>query len=158
MTPEPAEHARYRGYLEALSQAAGPDESSVIAAVLGDPDQVMAEAAVLRHLDLRAARLDDDAAFTAWSRQVATAIHGRELLERRLREWSLSADIDAGRPWSTADLGEASNWLQLRTAEHSRSHRALTVLACQGRTRRIRSAAHERLDRADEPLARRSTQ
>lgn len=148
MTPEPAEHTRYRGYLEALSQAGGPDECSVISAVLGDPDQVMADSAILRHLDLRAAQMGSGAAFTAWSRQVATAIHGREPLERRLREWSLFADIDAGRPWSTADLGEASNWLQLRTAEHAGSHRALTVLAGQGRTRRIRNAARARLDRA----------
>src|SRR5436305_9306081 len=105
----------------------------------------MADSAVIGHLDRRAAALGGGKSFSAWSQQIARVLHGRELPERRLREWSLLKEIDSGRHWNTADLIEASHWLQHRLAEHTGSQQALTALADQGRTSRIRNTARSRL-------------
>jgi hypothetical protein len=147
VTTEPAEHSRFHGYVHALSQVSDADECDVLVEVLSDPDRAMADSAVIGHLDRRAAALDRGESFTAWSRRIAGVLRGRELPERRLHEWTLLKDIDSADPWSTADLIEASDWLQRRIAEHTGSQQALTVLADQGRTSRIRDTAHTRLGR-----------
>jgi hypothetical protein len=147
VSTEPAEHARYRGYLHALSQVSDADEPALLAEVLADPDRTVAEAAVIGHLDRRAAALDHGESFTAWSRRIAGVLHTRALPERRLQEWTLLKSIDAAHPWSTTDLIEASDWLQHRIAEHTASRQALTVLADQGRTKRIRNTAQASLGR-----------
>lgn len=145
MSTEPAEHARFRGYVHALAQVPDADECDVLAHVLGDPDRAMADSAVIGHLDRRAAALGDDTSFSTWSQRIALVIRGRELPEHRLREWSLLKEIDAGRRWDTADLVEASDWLQRRLAEHTNSQQALTTLTDHGRTNRIRNTARSRL-------------
>lgn len=145
VTTEPAEHVRFRAYVRALSQVSDAEEFALLAEVLEDPDRTVADAAVLGHLDRRAVALADPEEFTTWSRQIAGILRGRELPGRRLREWSVLKDIDSGQSWSTAELIEASDWLQRRLAEHSGSHLALTVLADQGRTRRTRNTARARL-------------
>jgi hypothetical protein len=148
VSSEPAGHIRFRDYVCALAQVSEADECTLIAEVLRDPDHTMADAAIIGHLDRRAAALGDDTAFTNWSRQLTGVLHGRVLPYRRLREWSLLKDIDSGRHWKIVDLVEASDWLQRRIAEHTGSPGpALTVLADQGRTKRIRNMAHARLDR-----------
>lgn len=147
MSGEPAEHTRFHDYSHSLSLVSDTDEVTLITDVLADPDRTMAEAAVLGHLDRRAAALGDGQAFQIWSQQLAGVLQGRVLLEQRLREWSLIRDIDSGRAWNSADLVEASAWLQRHVAEHTASQEALTVLADQGRTRRIRNAANVRLGR-----------
>ena len=147
MSSEPAEHTRFHDYLRTLSQVSDADENTIIADVLTDPDHTMADAAILGHLDRRAATLDDGEAFNTWSQQLAGVLHGRVLPEQRLREWSLIKDIDSGRTRNTADLVEASDWLQRHLAEHTASQQALAVLADQGRTRRIRNSARARLER-----------
>jgi hypothetical protein len=73
--------------------------------------------------------------------QVSPIAWGSVFTSRR----QLLKNIDAASPWSTADLIEASDWLQRRIAEHTASQQALTVLAGQGRTKRIRNTAHARL-------------
>jgi hypothetical protein len=147
VTPEPAEHARFHGYVRALSQVSDADECDVVAAVLRDPDRAMADSAVLGHLDCCAAALDEGEAFADRSHRIAPVLDGHELSERRLREWSLLKEIDSGQPWSTADLVVASDWLQLRVAERAGSREALAVVAEHGRTSRIRNTVRSRLDR-----------
>jgi hypothetical protein len=147
VSTEPAEHVRFRNYVDTLAHVSDADECEVLAHVLSDPDRVMADSAVIGHLDRRAATLEGGASFSAWSQQIARVLRGRELPERRLREWSLLKEIDSGRPWSIADLIAASDWLQRRLAEHTGSERALTALAEQGRTRRIKNTARSRLGR-----------
>jgi len=143
---EPAEHGRFRDYMHALSHVSDAEERSLICAVLADPDRVMADSVIIAHLDRRAAALGDGDAFTSWSVQLAGILHARVLPERRLREWSLVKDIACGRSWNVADLVEASDWVQRHLAEHTGSRPALTLLAAQGRTRRIRNTAHARLE------------
>lgn len=145
MSSEPAEHTRFHDYVHALARVSDNDESMLLADVLADPDHAMAEAAILGHLDRRAAALGDGEAFNTWSQQLAVVLHGRVLPERRLREWSLIKDIDSEQAWNTADLVEASDWLQRHVVERTASQQALTILAGQGRSRRIRNAAHARL-------------
>ncbi len=145
MSTEPAEHARFHGYVRAFAHVPDVDECAVLAHVLGDPDRAMADSAVIGHLDRRAAALCDDASFIAWSQRIARVLDGHQLPERRLREWSLLNEIDSGRPWNTADLIEASDWLQRRLAEHTESQQALTTLANHGRTNRTRNTARTRL-------------
>ena len=147
---DPAEHVRFHGYIRALSEVPDSSEHGLLMQILEDPDRAMAESVVIGHLDRRALALNnDDVAFTAWCHRIADALRGHELAERRLREWMLLHEIDSGRPWDTADLVQASDWLQRRLAELAEladSEQALTTLAIHGRTSRIRNAARSRLD------------
>ena len=142
---EPGEHARFHAYLGALAEVSGAEECDLVSSILKDPDQIMAEAAVIRHLDRRAASLDEEDQHADWCRRIAPTLRGHELLERRVREWSLLKAISAGWDWSVADLVAASDWLQRKTSQQSNTRTALTVLAGQGRTRRVRNAARSRL-------------
>ncbi|MEW2415452.1 hypothetical protein AB0953_17280 [Streptomyces sp. NPDC046866] len=156
----PPEHWRYTRHLEALAAAAaggpeaGPDpdaadraEAAAVAEVLRDPDPVMAESAVVTHLDRRAARLLDDPRFPAWARALGAALGERAFPARRLREWALLKAIGAGEPWSAEDLTGASDWCQRTAAQLLTSYEALGLLAASARTRRVRNAAAGRLRR-----------
>uniref|UniRef100_A0AAU2JJR1 DUF222 domain-containing protein n=1 Tax=Streptomyces sp. NBC_00049 TaxID=2903617 RepID=A0AAU2JJR1_9ACTN len=148
----PPEHWRYGRHLESLALALAPGgsveaEAEVVAAVLRDPDPVMAESAVVTHLDRRAARLLADAGFRAWARAMTGVLAGRTFPERRLREWTLLKAITWGEPWSAAELTAASDWCQRTAAQSLTSCDALDVLATGGRTRRVRNAAAQRLRR-----------
>ncbi|MFD3550171.1 hypothetical protein ACFWUW_32085 [Streptomyces sp. NPDC058655] len=141
-----SEHWRYARHLEDL--AAVPDtaaEAEAVAAVLRDPDPVMAESAVVTHLDRRAVRLLADEAFTAWASALGAALAGRAFPERRLREWTLLRAITEGEPWSAAELTGASDWCQRTAAQSLDASGALRVLAAGARTRRVRTTAAQRL-------------
>ncbi|MFF6783038.1 hypothetical protein [Streptomyces sp. NPDC012510] len=144
---EPAEHLRFRRYLTALEAVAEADEAELVAAVLRDEDAAMAQSAVVRHLDRRAARLLPDSRFTAWVHTMTGVVAERAFLVRRLREWALLGAIARGEPWAPEDITTASDWFQ-RTAVTERAAalpEALTLLAEHGRTRRVRNAATLRL-------------
>ncbi|WP_030714743.1 hypothetical protein [Streptomyces sp. NRRL F-2580] len=144
----PPEHWRYGRHLEALAVAPGESaEAEAVAAVLRDPDPVMAESAVVTHLDRRAARLLADEAFPAWARAMADALAGRAFPERRLREWILLKAITRGETWSAAELTAASDWCQRTAAQSLTSYEALHLLATSARTGRVRNAAAIRLRR-----------
>ncbi|MEU2452966.1 hypothetical protein ABZ605_23165 [Streptomyces sp. NPDC012765] len=146
----PPEHWRYARHLEALASA--PDhgaeaEAEVVATVLRDPDRVMAESAVVTHLDRRAAQLLADGEFRTWAGDMAAALAGRPFPERRLREWNLLKAVTRGEPWSAEELTAASDWCQRTAARLLTSYEALSLLATAARTRRVRNAAAERLRR-----------
>ncbi|MEU9086017.1 hypothetical protein [Streptomyces sp. NPDC048357] len=144
----PPEHWRYARHLEALAVAPGESaEAEAVAAVLRDPDPVMAESAVVTHLDRRAARLLADETFPAWARAMADALAGRAFPERRLREWILLKAITRGESWSAEELTAASDWCQRTAAQSLASYEALRLLATSARTRRVRNAAAVRLRR-----------
>ncbi|MFF5970128.1 hypothetical protein ACFY7C_01235 [Streptomyces sp. NPDC012769] len=146
---EPAEHRRYAAYvtaLDAFAEAKGADEAgeaALVLAVLRDEDQVMAQSAVVRHVDRRAAEFLTDPRFPGWCQALSGAVAGRDFPTRRLREWSLLRAIALGEPWTPEELSAATDWCQ-RTAVDGRfpvSPAALTLLAEHGRTRRVRNAA-----------------
>ncbi|WP_051696288.1 hypothetical protein [Streptomyces sp. NRRL S-244] len=142
------EHWRYGRHLEALAAAAlGAGEADAVADVLRDRDPVMAESAVVTHLDRRAAQLLTDPRFPGWARAMGTAIGARAFPARRLREWILLKAITDGEPWSAAELTAASDWCQRTAAQSLGSYEALDVLAATARTHRVRSAAAARLRR-----------
>ncbi|MFD3538226.1 hypothetical protein ACFWUQ_01835 [Streptomyces sp. NPDC058662] len=145
----PAEHWRYERHLESLAAVApgGEGEAEVVAAVLRDPDPVMAESAVVTHLNRRAAQLPAEGAFPAWAGAMATVLRGWAFPERRLREWSLLKAITRGDAWSASQLTGASDWCQRTAAQSLDSYEALRLLAGAARTRRVRNAANERLRR-----------
>ncbi|MFD8413028.1 hypothetical protein ACFV2Q_14905 [Streptomyces sp. NPDC059650] len=133
--------------------ASGPAaEAEAVAAVLRDPDPVMAESAVVTHLDRRAAQLLDATAFPAWAEAMAGALGDRAFPARRLCEWNLLRAIGRGGPWSAAELTAASDWCQRTAVRLPASHEALTLLAGSARTRRVRNAAALRLRRSSRTL------
>ncbi|MFG3140024.1 hypothetical protein ACGFZA_27930 [Streptomyces sp. NPDC048211] len=149
---EPPEHLRYRSYLQDLEDVSEADEAALVATVLNDPHVSMAEAAVNRRLERRAADLLTDPAFTAWANTFATVIGDRPFLARRLREWTLLRAVALDEPWTAEELTTATDWFQ-RTATVVRvvtSHEALSLLAERGRTRRVRNAANRRLQDVDQ--------
>ncbi|WP_030719796.1 hypothetical protein [Streptomyces sp. NRRL F-2580] len=146
---EPPEHRRYAHYLELLESVPEAEEAGLLAAVLRDDCASMAESAVNRHLERRAARLLTDARFPDWARTTAAVIGDRAFLSRRLREWTLLRAIALDEPWTAEEVTDASDWFQ-RTAVVAQtitSPAAPTVLAERGRTRRVRNAASRRLQR-----------
>ncbi|MEV7104152.1 hypothetical protein [Streptomyces atroolivaceus] len=149
---EPPEHLRYRRYLQALEEVSEADEVALVATVLHDPDTLMAESAVNRLLERRAAHLLTNPAFTTWAETLTTAIGDRPFLARRLSEWILLRAIALDEPWTAEELTTASDWFQ-RTASVAlavTSPEALSLLAERGRTRRVRNAASRRLRHADQ--------
>lgn len=144
--PDPDEHVRFAAHLDELRQVADVDEVDLVRRVLTDPDPTMAQSAVLRHLDRRAAGLCLDPAYEAWVGAMAQAVSGRPFLTRRLREWSLLRAVTLNLPWHPDDLLTSSNWLQLKAAAAANTE-ARQVLAEAGRTKRIRNTARAGLDR-----------
>ncbi|MDK1345936.1 hypothetical protein QNO09_22050 [Streptomyces sp. 378] len=143
---EPPEHARFAAYLAELEQVTGADEIELVGDVLTDPDRTMAQGAVLRHLDRRAAQLCAGPAWEGWAQAMARVVIRHPFLVRRLQEWSLCRAVALRLPWRRDDLLVSSSWLQLRIAAGSDTE-ALGVLAESGRTKRIRHTARTGLAR-----------
>ncbi|WP_405006997.1 hypothetical protein [Kitasatospora purpeofusca] len=143
---EPPEHRRYAQYLRALDGVAETDEAELLAAVLRDEDQAMAEAAVNQHLERRAAEQLTGPGFPAWAAMTATVVGDRAFLVLRLREWTLLRSLALDEPWTEEELLTASDWFQrtVTTSPLVTSPAALGLLAEQGRTRRVRNAAGRR--------------
>ncbi|MGW1886872.1 hypothetical protein [Streptomyces sp. NPDC001970] len=145
----PDEHVRFAAYLDKLGHVADPDEVDLVSRVLTDPDQTMAESAVLRHLDRRAADLYPGPAYEGWAQSIAQAAIAHPFLAQRLREWSLFRAVTLELPWQPDDLLASSNWLQLKTAAGTNTE-AIEILAEAGRTKRIRNTARTGLNHRSE--------
>lgn len=144
MSGGPAEHARFHGYIRALSQVAAPNECDLVRTVLADPDHAVAQSAIIRHIDHTAELLGSDERYAQWHERIAPVVEDHELLRRRLEEWALFNAIADENAWSTGNLTNASNWLQRKVAERAHSPRALATLAEHGRTNRVRATARSR--------------
>ncbi|MFF1838435.1 hypothetical protein ACFVXE_30165 [Streptomyces sp. NPDC058231] len=136
----PDEHVRFAAYLDKLEHVADPDEVDLVSSVLTDPDQTMAQSAVLRHLDRRAAGLYPGPAYEEWAQTMTQATIDHPFPAQRLREWSLFRAITLKLPWHPDDLLASSNWLQLKTADGTNTE-AMEILAEAGHTKRIRNTA-----------------
>ncbi|WP_280404336.1 hypothetical protein [Nocardia brasiliensis] len=147
MSPEPAEHLRYARYLNELAQTSAQTELATMGVVLEDPDTVMAESAIVHHIDRRAARLLTDEAFPDWAARVAEVIDGRAFVARRLREWILLRAVSTGQAWTAEEILDASDWFQRSAAEIISCPPVRALLADRGRTRRVRAAAGRRIQR-----------
>lgn len=136
----PDEHVRFAAYLDKLEHVVDSDEVDLVSSVLTDPDQMMAQSAVLRHLDRRAAGLYPGPAYEEWAQTMTQATIDHPFLAQRLREWSLFRAITLKLPWQPDDLLASSNWLQLKTADGTNTE-AIEILAEAGHTKRIRNTA-----------------
>ncbi|MER6443108.1 hypothetical protein ABT275_43455 [Streptomyces sp. NPDC001185] len=136
----PDEHVRFAAYLDKLEHVADPDEVYLVSRVLTDPDQTMAQSAVLQHLDRRAADLYPGPAYEEWRQTMTQATIDYPFLAQRVREWSLFRAVTLKLPWQPDDLLASSNWLQLKTADGTNTE-AVEILAEAGRTKRIRNTA-----------------
>ncbi|MFI6481384.1 hypothetical protein ACIBH1_25875 [Nonomuraea sp. NPDC050663] len=146
MTGPPGdEHERFARYLEQLEDVRQADEAELVRSVLHDPDTAMAQSAVVRHLDRRAAGLLVDPEFDGWLHTMTTAIGEREFLAHRLEDWALLRAVAIDDPRRHEDLLAASDWCQRMAVWVLTSPVALHLLASEGRTRRVRTAAHGRL-------------
>ncbi|MEO3808068.1 hypothetical protein ABGB17_03605 [Sphaerisporangium sp. B11E5] len=139
------EHQRFDRYLQQLEDVRREDEAELARMILRDPDEVMAQSAVARHLDRRAHRLLTDSGFDDWFHSMATEVREHEFLVRRLHEWMLLKSIAVNAPWRSEDVLAASDWFQRTAAQILTSPAALRLLAGDGRTRRVRTAASRRL-------------
>ncbi|KAA8877215.1 hypothetical protein F3087_45295 [Nocardia colli] len=148
-TTVPEEHLRYRQHQQNLAAATDTTEPELVATVLRDPDSAMAESAVSAHLDIRAAQLIQLGAdrFDQWADAIAEQITAHDFLTRRLHEWTLLKSITLNHSWSPDELRTATDWLQRKAADTITTPDALTLLAEQGRTRRVRNTAAHRLRR-----------
>ncbi|MFJ9691136.1 hypothetical protein [Kitasatospora sp. NPDC101183] len=142
----PDEHVRFARYRAAFARVAPDGAAALIGRVLADPDAQMANSAVCEYLDRRGAELLTDPGFPAWQAQMAGPVAADSFAGRRLHEWSLIRSVELGE--GAGELTEASTWCQLRVAEHSHAPAALAQLADDGRTRRVRHIARDRLRRA----------
>ncbi|MET7695785.1 hypothetical protein ABZT06_49375 [Streptomyces sp. NPDC005483] len=111
------EHQRFTRYLHELAVVRDEDEADLVTRILRDPDTTMAQSAIVRHLDRRAALLLADEGFTAWARSMAEITAKREFLTRRLRDWTLLRSITAGEPWSSEEVTNGSDWFQRKAVE-----------------------------------------
>ncbi|MFB6897364.1 hypothetical protein [Streptomyces hydrogenans] len=141
---EPDEHARFARYRRDFDEATEEDAPALVARVLADPDRAMASSAVRAYLDRRAAALLTTPGYPSWCAELTGPVAADAFSARRLSEWTLLRAMTLGEPWDPATLRAATDRLQLRTAETCPSARALTTLAADGRTRRIRAAAASR--------------
>jgi hypothetical protein len=150
--PDPDEHQRFAHHLQDLATVGEADEADLVATVLRDPDQAMAQSAVVHHLDNRAAHLLPlpDQRFEDWAHTMANQISKRDFLTRRLHEWTLLRSITMGERWAAEEITTASDWFQHKAVETLTSPAVLTLLANAGRTRRVRAAASRRLHRRDQ--------
>ncbi|MFI6495610.1 hypothetical protein [Streptomyces sp. NPDC050564] len=141
----PDEHVRFAAYLDKLRQVADPDEVDLVSRVLTDVDQTMAQSAVLRHLDRRAAGLCLGPTYEGWAQAMTQATIDHPFLAQCLWEWSLFRAVTLRLPWQPDDLLASSNWLQLRAAAGMNTE-AIEILAEAGRTKRIRHTARTSLN------------
>ncbi|MGI5133521.1 MULTISPECIES: hypothetical protein [unclassified Streptomyces] len=141
---EPPEHLRFWAYLSKLEHVTEADEVDLVSEVLTDPDQTMAQSAVLRHLDRRATDLHSGSAYDPWVEKMTQATTRYPFLTQRLREWCLFRAVTLGQLWRPDALLESSSWFQLKTAEATNAA-ALEILADRGRTKRIRNTARMNL-------------
>ena len=67
----------------------------------------MAQSAIARHIDRRAAAMHQEARYSAWAKRIAGPVNRYPFLARRLREWTLFRVITLALPWSADALIDA---------------------------------------------------
>jgi hypothetical protein len=132
-------------YVDAMTSMTPESAGQLLNVAVHDPDRAMSEATVVMFIDHAAAQIQSVARYSEWLDQHKRQFAHLEFASRRADEWRTAKDIEAGAPGSEYRLASASDWLQRKVAESSNSREAVAVLAEQGRTRRIRSIASERL-------------
>ena len=139
-------HARFHQLSAAVRDDVPDDAPALLAALLAEPDRVMAESVLASLVDRRAEGLDS-AAFAAWAALVVDAAGAGGFIARRVQEWGLFKALQSGEPVDREALAAASNWLQRKVVEEADSSAVLAALGDVGRTKRVRNLAKTRAGR-----------
>ncbi|UAB93193.1 hypothetical protein Dvina_33555 [Dactylosporangium vinaceum] len=143
--------ARLRELGAAVRDGAMHDDPALVAALLAEPERLMAESVLVELVDRRGETLDSAAAFGAWAQPVLDMVGADGFVGRRVHEWSLFKALQSGGPVDRGQLAAASNWLQRKVAEEAGSAAVLAVLGEVGRTKRLRNVAKTRAGRLRSP-------
>lgn len=138
------EHVRYAAYVRVLGTTEPPADHDVIVRVLRDPDQAMAHAVVVRHIDRMATTLRSLAVFSAWSSGTLTLLDDQDFATQRIGEWLVYRSVVDGSSSDPARALAGSDWLQRKLAADAPTGTVLSALAERGRTKRVRHVARTR--------------
>jgi hypothetical protein len=140
-------HARFHQLSAAVRDGGPDDDPALLAALLAEPDRLMAETVLTSLVDSRAEGLGSAAAFAAWAEPVLDAVGAGGFIARRVQEWGLFKMLQSGESVDREALAAASNWLQRKVVEEADSAAVLAVLGRAGRTKRVRNLAKTRAGR-----------
>ncbi|KFK88287.1 hypothetical protein IX27_20710 [Streptomyces sp. JS01] len=148
------EHVRWSAYRRIVSViASSPSrdrDRAIVATILRDPVEMVAKSAVVALVDEIAMRTAGPAEFREWASGLLPEIDGlegeghREFIRRRIRDWLFHLHVQDGHVPTTAELAEATDWMQRTLAEGSRSPAVLALLAESGRRKKTRNVAENR--------------
>jgi hypothetical protein len=150
------EHVRLSLYLRVIAEATATQDRAndreVIGRILRDPEELTSKTAFVEFVDNVAGRSTDPAEFERWAAAITPEIESlqaegnRRFLHDRIRDWTIYLTIKAGHTPNSAELAETTDWMQRTIAETSTSLPTLTLLAENGRTRKIRNVARNRAE------------
>jgi len=152
------EHVRSSVYQRVVSVTASRDRASglaIVAAILRDPDEMVAKTAVVALVDKVAMGTTCSAEFRQWSAELLSEtdrlkVEGhREFIRSRVHDWLFYLSIKDGKLPTAAELAGVTDWMQRLLADHSTSLPLLTLLTESGRTTKIRNVAKNRAGRQE---------
>jgi hypothetical protein len=148
------EHVRSAAYQRVVAVVAAArsreDDRAVVAAILRDPEELTAKTAVVALVDGVAERTGDPAAFRRWAAGLAPELERlsgghRGFVWGRVHDWAVYLTVRSGQAPAAGELVGVTHWMQRRLASEATLPGVLAVLAEDGRTRKVRDAAGERL-------------
>lgn len=145
-------HTRFHQLSVAVRDSGPDDDPALLAALLAEPDRLMAESVLVSLVDRRAERLGSVASFAAWAEPVVDVVSTDGFVARRVQEWALFKALQSGEPVGREALAAASNWLQRKVVEEADSAAVLAVLGETGRMKRV--ATWRRRAHGQMPLSR----
>jgi hypothetical protein len=140
-------HARFHQLSAAVRDSRPDDDPALVAALLAEPDRLMAESVLMSLVDTRAGGPGSATSFAAWAEPVLDAVGADGFIARRVQEWALFKSLQSGDPVDREALAAASNWLQRKVVEEADSAAVLAALGEAGRTKRVRNLAKTRAGR-----------
>lgn len=148
------EHVRSAAYQRIVSVAvAGQDrdgDRGIVAAILGEPQEVTSKSAVVAFVDKIAMTATDPAAFEQWAARILpetdrfTTEAYREFVRQRVRDWLFYLSVRDGHTPAPAEVAGVTHWMQRRLADDSTPLPVLMLLAEYGVTKKIRNVAKNR--------------
>jgi hypothetical protein len=153
------EHVRSSVYQRVVSVAAASRNRAsgraTVAAILRDPDEMVAKTAVVGLVDKIAMRTTSPVEFRQWSTELLQETDRlkveahREFIRSRVHDWLFYLSIKDSKLPTRAELADVTDWMQRLLADHSTSLPLLALLTESGRTTKIRNAAKNRAGRRE---------
>lgn len=148
------EHVRSNAYHKIIAVATASQrrdkDRAIVATIIRDPIELVSKTAVVHLVDTIAMRATDPTEFQQWAAEIIPEIEllkadgNRRFVHRRIHDWTIYLAIKSGREPLDAELTDATDWMQRLIATKSTSLPILTLLAENGRTRKIRNIARNR--------------